>query len=204
MTASRCQKAAWKDHKAKCAPKAPRVPLKDVLVQVAAANNRRDWWGVLEWEGRMEEMMEARKGLAPLVILDTFLQAHSQLCLTGPCIEHFRQHSSSVMRLHGLRIELLGKLQRFRDQGEAMCDLAAAIETSKPRGQRQDVHPVAEKWYQQARDLGAAHGFFTLECRACSGKHYTLIPKSQTLRGYTTHTNPQALNPKPQTLNLEP
>ena len=27
----------------------------------------------------------------------------------------------------------------------------------------------ATTWYQRARDVGAAHGFFTLECKACIG-----------------------------------
>jgi len=59
-------------------------------------------------------------------------------------------------------IPLLGKLQRFRDQGEAMCDLSIHLRVLERDSE-------SATWYQRARDVGAAHGFFSLESRACEG-----------------------------------
>ena len=47
-----CQNAAWKGHRKTC------LTLEEVLEKVRAANLRKDWRGLLKWEGRMEEMME--------------------------------------------------------------------------------------------------------------------------------------------------
>jgi tetratricopeptide (TPR) repeat protein len=53
-------------------------------------------------------------------------------------------------------------MERFRDQGEEMCELA----TSLLQSGRQ--HEAAE-YYQRACDLGSAHGFFSVESRAFLG-----------------------------------
>ena len=59
------------------------------------------------------------------------------------------------------------------------------------------------EYFQRARDVGAAHGFFSVESKACSGlgtgHPQTPNPKFQTLT-----PKPQTPNPKPQTLNLQP
>jgi len=49
-----CQNSDWKRHKKKCAPP---VPLQDVAVKINAAKSTADWRGVLQWEGRMEELL---------------------------------------------------------------------------------------------------------------------------------------------------
>ena len=49
-----CQNADWKRHKKKCAPP---VPLEDVAMNINAAAATRDWRGILQWEGRMEELV---------------------------------------------------------------------------------------------------------------------------------------------------
>jgi len=52
--------------------------------------------------------------------------------------------------------------QRFRDQGEVMCgiteDLCFQGKTREAAG-----------YFQRARKLGEAHGFFLLECGSCLG-----------------------------------
>ena len=68
----------------------------------------------------------------------------------------------NVVRLQDRRIEILGNMERFRDQGETMCDAAEYLELA---GKRQE----AAGYYQRARDVGAAHGFFSVECTACIG-----------------------------------
>jgi len=54
------------------------------------------------------------------------------------------------------------KLQRFGDQGEAMCKLASILPVLKRNSD-------AATWFQRARGVGAAHGFFSLESKACEG-----------------------------------
>jgi hypothetical protein len=69
---------------------------------------------------------------------------------------------SAFARLGKQIIDLLGKRQRFRDQGEEMCNLARILSAA---GKRQE----ASGYYQKARKVGEAHGFFSVECRACLG-----------------------------------
>ena len=71
-------------------------------------------------------------------------------------------HNFSIARLHKRQVDLLGKLERFRDQGEMMCSFARTLILA---GKREE----AERWYQRARDVGAAHGFFSVESSACLG-----------------------------------
>jgi hypothetical protein len=66
------------------------------------------------------------------------------------------------MRLGEQLIDLLGKRQRFRDQGEEMCSLAANLSEA---GKQQEAFLC----YQKARKVGEAHGFFSVECMACLG-----------------------------------
>jgi hypothetical protein len=73
-----------------------------------------------------------------------------------------KDHARSCIELEERQIPLLGKLQRFRDQGEAMCRLSNILHLLERNNE-------AATWYQRARDIGAAHGFFSLESRACKG-----------------------------------
>jgi len=59
-------------------------------------------------------------------------------------------------------IDLMGKRQRFRDQGEEMCQVASILSGV---GKQQE----ASLYYHKARKVGEAHGFFSVECRACLG-----------------------------------
>ena len=147
-----CQNAAWKGHKKSC------VSLGDVIEKVNAANLREDWRAVLKWEGRLEEMMESNTDAACSDNLGVFANAH----MRGFKSTGSKDHSLSIVRLETRRVEVLGRMQRFRDQGEMMCSVADNLHFL---GKRQE----AAGYFQRARKLGEEHGFFLLECRSCLG-----------------------------------
>ena len=157
-----CQNAAWKGHKKTCAPP---LSTDDVRARVDAAGDAGDWREVLKWEGRMDEMMEGQPDVICKLILRRFMAAHNtgKLSTVSETLPNRSPHHSlSSIRLAEQLIDFLGKRQRFRDQGEAMCDLADDLRWAG-RGQE------ASSYYQKARKVGEAHGFFSVECRACLG-----------------------------------
>ena len=166
-----CQKAGWKGHKVTC------MTLDDIVGQVWAAHNNSDWSGVLAWEGRLEELLDEAREFADQPesachnILEMFANAHEiQYLSYGRSVHHRKE----ALKLNKRKIDLLGTMQRFRDQGDAMCSIAALSEDEDEQA----------RYYHMARDLGAEHGFFALECRS-------LNPKPLTLTTY-----PRPLNPK--------
>jgi hypothetical protein len=135
------------------------VTLDDAVERVNAAYLRQDWRGVMEWEGRMEEMMEHAPDDADCtVILLMFANAHTRAFLST----YSEVHSLSIVRLDTRRAEVLGKMQRFRDQGEALCRAAGYLHDL---GRQQE----AEGYFERARKIAEAHGFFSVECRSCLG-----------------------------------
>jgi len=150
-----CQKVDWKRHKTTCSPP---VPLQDVTVKMNEAGAAEDWRGILQWEGRMEELMAHQSDDDCSEILRAFSNGHRRgFYATGG-----KDHARSYVGLVERRIPLLGKVQRFRDQGEAMCSLSIMLDSLERMSE-------AATWYQRARDVGAAHGFFSLESKACRG-----------------------------------
>ena len=150
-----CQKADWKRHKTTCAPP---VTLQDVAAEIIAAQATGDWRGVLKWEGRMEELV-ARKSTLPCArILMAFATAYRMgFRATGS-----EDRACSYVGLAERLLPLLDKLQRFRDQGAVMCNTAEILLTLERDSE-------AATWFQRARDVGAAHGLFSLESLACIG-----------------------------------
>jgi len=147
-----CQNAAWKGHKKTC------VTLEEVCEKVNAAHLRKDWRAVLKWEGRMEEMMEHVPDAGCNIILKKFRNAHrGAFNATGS-----KDNSRSIVRLETRLVEVLGKMQRFRDQGTTLCIVADHLLFL---GKRQE----AEGYFQRARKVAEAHGFFSVECAACLG-----------------------------------
>ena len=147
-----CQSAAWKGHKQSC------VTLDDAVERVDAAQLRKDWRGVLKWEGRMDQMMESCHDAGCNNILMVFSNAHNgAFNSTGS-----EDHLLSIVRLETRRAEVLSKMQRFRDQGEALCRVADRF---LGLGRRHD----AEGYFQRARKIAEAHGFFSVECQSCLG-----------------------------------
>jgi hypothetical protein len=134
------------------------VSLQDVAAKINEAQAILDWRGVLKWEGRMEELMAPRSDDHCSWILWVFSDAHRM----GWQATRIKDHAHSCVGLEERRIPLLGKLQRFRDQGQAMCNLSIILRLLESKSQ-------AATWSQRARDVGAAHGFFTLESMACQG-----------------------------------
>jgi len=143
------------------------------MEKVIAAHNSQNWAEVLELEGRMEELIEGRDDHTREAILRMFLQAHRQTSMRLPPLHSlFQGHTLSIFRFQERRIELLGSMERFRDQGEEIFELANSIlilNTTEEFGVSAFGKEEAARHFQTARDLGAAHGFFSLECRACLG-----------------------------------
>jgi hypothetical protein len=134
------------------------VTLEEVRKRVDAATEGKDWRGLLRWEGRLEQLLEGRSDATRDSVLDTFKGAYALAwSATGST-----DHALAAVRLQDRRIEILGNLERFRDQGEAMCNAAGYLADV---GKRQQ----AAGYFQRARDVGAAHGFFSVECKACLG-----------------------------------
>jgi len=106
----------------------------------------------------MEELMALQSDDDCVGVLSNFSNAH----LSGVQATGSKHHARSLIGLVERRIPLLGKLQRFRDQGNAMCCLSGWLHF---------LHRDSEAatWSQRARDVGAAHGFFSLESTACMG-----------------------------------
>jgi hypothetical protein len=108
----------------------------------------------------MEELIDRQSDHACSSILKTFSDAHQMgFDATGS-----KDHARSFVGLQERRIPLLGKLQRFRDQGMAMFNLSTMLCRCFL-----ERNSEAATWYQRARDVGAAHGFFSLESIACMG-----------------------------------
>ena len=147
-----CQNAAWKKHKKIC------VTLEEVRKRVNAAVTGGDWRGLLKWEGRMEQLLEGWSDASRETILNEFRCAH----LWGERATGSKDHALAAVRLQDRRIELLGSVERFRDQGRVMCEAADDLIAA---GQKQE----AGTYFHRARDVGAAHGFFSVECLACLG-----------------------------------
>jgi hypothetical protein len=134
------------------------VTLDDAMERVNAAHLREDWRGVLKWEGRIEKMMGDQPDAGCKNILEVFCNAHKAVFNSTGSTDH----SLSIVRLETRRVEVLGKMQRFRDQGQALCRVADRL----PSLGRQHE---AEEYFQRARKIAEAHGFFSVECEACLG-----------------------------------
>jgi len=106
----------------------------------------------------MEELVAHLPDGSCLGILSVFSKAHHM----GWHATGSKDRACSFVGLVERRISLLGKLQRFRDQGDAMCKLSSMLRFLERKSE-------AATWFQRARDVGAAHGFFSLESSACIG-----------------------------------
>ena len=121
---------------------------------------------MLKWERCMEELLEHLMKVADcdltevLDCLDSFLKALIVGRGLAVNLKDMQKDVLSQIRLSKRRVELLGKMERFRDQGEEMCACGTVLIGI---GQRQE----GERYCQKARDLGEAHGFLLLESRAC-------------------------------------
>jgi hypothetical protein len=176
-----CQNAAWRRHKKTCAPP---LSTNDVRAKVLAARAASEFREVLKWEGRMEEMMDGKPDAVRNDILRKFYCSHAAQSLSTGSPHHLL----SLIRLGEERVALLGKMERFRDQGEAICNLA---DDHHRAGKRKE----AVEYYQKARKVGEAHGFFSVECRACLGLGDEAIMEGRDEEGLALLRNALAASP---------
>ena len=198
-----CQKAGWQQHKKACQPVLERLKvLEGVLTaaggtlpplnQLREASAAQNWRGVLKLEGRMEELMEGAEDTTCDFVLRSFARAH-QLAHGS---NSDPKHCHSIISIGQRRVELLGKMQRFRDQADAICsigDSLIAFKKSKEGG----------SYYQRARDLGAQHGFFSIECRACVGLGNLAIEEGRHEEGQALLRNAVAAAPLNEARTLQ-
>mmetsp|Transcript_35393 Transcript_35393/g.80539 ORF Transcript_35393/g.80539 Transcript_35393/m.80539 type:complete len:336 (+) Transcript_35393:207-1214(+) len=136
------------------------LSLEDVVGKLNAATAAGDWHGLLALEGRMEELLESRPDPSNCeTILAIFAEAHKKMCFESTSTEH----AEKVIKLLSRREQLLGKLQRFRDQGENLHSIADHL-LLLPNRQLE-----AANYLKRTRSIGAEHGFFGLEALACMG-----------------------------------
>ena len=178
---AQCQKAGWKRHKKTCVPlKEVRLEtvasMQDVWGRLSTANNSLDWPGVLKWEGRLDELMAYRDDAGCDEILGIFIQAHSRMAGTFGTTGFAQQHSVLRIKLEERRVDLLGKMGRFCDQGKAICAVAESLSMVQN-------NKKAKEYFQRARALGEQHGFFTVECTACQGLGQLSIAEGRTEEG---------------------
>ena len=171
-----CQNADWKRHKKKCRRHVPqeaagaqeaaaaqesviqdKIPLRQAMDCICTAHESDNWQGVLKFAGRMEEVISAVP-TSEIAVLSTFWRSHHMAYHeTGG-----EDHIESCVKFLERQIPLLGELQCFWDQGEAMWNLAQEFRTI-----REDIK--AKFWYEKMRKVGESHGFFSLESKACRG-----------------------------------
>jgi hypothetical protein len=128
---------------------------------LTAAREPAGEWVAMGGTGRSDGSADAECDY----ILHTFSMAHmltmhAKLSRDQP--SPMRYHEIFRVELDGRRVQLLGNMERFRDMGELMCSITQSL---KLLG-RNDAAAI---YYQRARDVGAAHGFFSVESAACIG-----------------------------------
>jgi hypothetical protein len=173
------------------------MSLVQVFKNIGAAFDSQEWRELLHWEGRMEELLAGQSDDVSNFILRAFSLAHGLVAVTFTGRD---DNSGSVVRLETRRVDLLGKMELFRDQAQAMCQCGQALVCLRK-------FQEAKTWFQRARDVGVAHGFFSAECRACMGlgslsKRDGRIEEGlDLLRNALVCPQPQSLHPTPHTVN---
>ena len=81
---------------------------------MASAAEVRDHAEVLKWEERMDDLMVMKTADTRDYILKAYVNAHTSQLTARNWVDH----ALAIARISERRIEILGNLQRFRDQGE--------------------------------------------------------------------------------------
>jgi hypothetical protein len=142
-------------------PGAP--PLKEVQEYVKAAAATGDWLEIIKWKGRMEELLENQSAAASHTILYYFKQAHLMCWVDSKKDDAGKEHGRTYVRLEERRIDILDKMGSFRESALALIELANTLLLIEADGEK------ASRFLRRAREIGAAHGFLEVECRACQG-----------------------------------
>ena len=98
-----------------------RMPFQEVDARLSAAAQSSDWREMLKLEGRIEELLEVESDdVRRNITFLGFIKAHGMgLNATGNT-----EHARSVVTLEARRVELLGKMERFRDQVKLQLSLS--------------------------------------------------------------------------------
>ena len=126
-------------------------PLAAVAAMVDTARQAHDWPGMLWWESRLEELL-----------LVTVEATHPELISGFAGANFFEGHYEKAASLFQRSVQVLGKMERFAEQGGDMCRVGDCFLRLN------DVR-CAETWFQNARKLGETHGCYVVECAACLG-----------------------------------
>ena len=127
--------------------------LSSIIQMLEESSESRDWAGVLRWESRLEELLTTGH-------LTDFHQVKLIHYFASANVEqlHFAKAASLFQR----SVELLGKLERFSEQGTDMCHVGDCfLQLGDAKG--------GEMWLQKARKLGETLGCYAVECNACYG-----------------------------------
>ncbi|KAJ1488560.1 hypothetical protein T484DRAFT_3613506 [Baffinella frigidus] len=185
-----CQRLSWKQHKTAC-----EVPLEEVCLKLEAAAHSEDWRGILTCEGRVEDLLDSilvdqdmeqkESDAACAGILDMFVSGHVLMIMDK------RWSDESLLRFGKLaerRFALLANMELFRTQGEAMSDVGSAFFNAARLQQ-------AATYLERARAVGAAHGFFSVESKACLGLGKVAVAEGRNAEGVAFLQNALAAAP---------
>lgn len=123
----------------------------------------------------MEELLANRNDVFGEYVLRIFAAAHAVELVSADDTRNV-YHSECVVTLEMRRAELLGKLGRFKDQGESLSMTGQTLLFLE----RPEESRVVQ---QQSRDIGAEHGLFSVECKACCGLGQLAISEGRTDEG---------------------
>ena len=115
-----CMQTAREGHRKRCAPP---LPLNEVFQTVDGADQASDWRQTLRFSGRMEEMLHNQDDETCNDVLRAFSRAH----LLGIAGSSKEDHAVEVVRIEGRRVDLLGRVGFFREQGVALCNIADSL-----------------------------------------------------------------------------
>jgi hypothetical protein len=118
--------------------------------KVTAARLVDNWREVLMWEGRMVEQMENLPYARCDQLLTRFVKAH----MGGFNSTGSKDNSLPIVRLETRRVDDLDNMQRFQDQGDALCRAADYLLFSTS-------DRIPRKYFQRAWKIAEARGFFS-------------------------------------------
>ena len=164
---AKCQNAAWKGHKKLCLP---MDQLWEKLNAAYAADGGGALREILKFEGRLDDMLKGHTFATHDRTIRLFVDGH-RVCLSDLDVTYDikAKHALAMSKLQERRITLLSSVERFRDAGEVIVDLAGSLILV-------DKHTEAALCFQRARKLGELHGLFALECSSTLGLgHLALV-----------------------------
>lgn len=145
-----CQKAASTLHSKTCFPF-----LDEVVPQIMATFAAADLRGVQKWEGHIAELIDVESDTHVESLLDTFASARKMLCWETGDMENLDE----AIKLNCLRVRLLGKMERWGDQAEALHSIGDCH-------LRTDERQEAADYFQLARQLCSKHRIISVYVEA--------------------------------------